>query len=44
MPVVDVIVQDVLGGEEEFAVATLGPVALSGSKPLGMAVVGVSVE
>ena len=44
MPVIDVIVQDVLGGEEEAAVAALGPVALAGSKPLGVAVVSVSVE
>ena len=44
MPVINVIVQDVLGGEEEATVAALGPVALSSSKPLGMAVVGVSVE
>ena len=44
VPVIDVIVQDVLGGEEEAAVAALGPVALAGSKPLGVAVVSVSVE
>ena len=44
MPVIDVIVQDVLGGEEEAAMAALGPVALTGSKSLGVTVVGVSVE
>ncbi len=43
MPVIDVVVEDVLGGEVEGAVGALGPVALPGCQPLRVAVVGVGV-
>ena len=41
--VVDVVVQDVLGGKVEAAVVALRPLKLAGSESLQVAVVGVRV-